>query len=61
MTMPKTLPPVNGVMAFSCQGEVHDRCSGAWWSFTRNSRVACGCDCHVFEPGQQAFDFEAAS
>jgi len=50
------LPPVNGVRTFSCKGGVHRHCKGAWFSFTRESRVACGCFCH--EPAQQVFDLE---
>lgn len=49
-----TIPPINGVRTFKCQGGVHKKCGGAWWSFTRESRVACGCVCH--EPAQQQFD-----
>lgn len=44
--MTTVLPPVNGVMTFKCQSGLHYRCRGAWVSLSRQSRVACGCECH---------------
>lgn len=43
------LDPINGVCTFSCEGNTHHRCSGAWYSFARRARVRCGCPCHTEE------------